>query len=419
MKVIYVVSAIAALNVISLAGACPFHAQNEESISLNNHRRSLPGNCSKTAIQDIRVFNGWQFSLPQTICFDGGYIINTDGCDGAEVKINGTGKFLIPGLIDSHVHLTDVQSLENYTSYGCTTAMQMNCRNATQCETLTNQPGLASFMRAGMSAVGNGSLHEKQDPTRPKNTLIYPDTNVTQFTEWQFNNGSNFHKITAELNGPSTQQQIEMVQVAHCQYQKQTMTHASEIAAYNQAAESVTDGIQHVPDDGILDNAIIQKIKSQTQFVTPTLNIFEFAYSNPVLQPFFGITPNSNRSLNHAETNAKLLYEAGVPLIAGTDAIGSITLNGTVVSIPFGLTLHLEMQHLVEIVGMSPAEAINAATREAAKRHRVLDRGEVEVGKRADLVMLNSDPLVSIGNTRDVERVWVEGVEVELVTKLK
>ena len=419
MQVKTVVTTLTVLQLIGVVGACPFHAQNEEPVPLNNHRRSLPGNCSKTAIEDIRVFDGRQFNLPQTVCFDGGYIVDTNRCEGAEVKINGTGKFLIPGLIDSHIHLTDVQSLENYTSYGCTTAMQMNCRNVTQCEALTNQPGLASLMRAGMSAVGNGSLHEKQDPTRPKDTLIYPDTNVTRFTEWQFNNGSDFHKITAELNGPSTQQQIEMVQVAHCQYQKQTMTHASEISAYEQAVESVTDGIQHVPDDGILDDATIQKIKSQTQFVTPTLNIFEFAYSNPVLQGFFGITPNSNRTLTHAETNAKLLYEAGVPLIAGTDAVGSIALNGTVVSVPFGLTLHLEMEHLVQIVGMSPAEAINAATREAAKWHRVPDRGSIEVGKRADLVMLNSDPLVSINNTRNIERVWVAGIEIELVTKLR
>ncbi|MCJ1332433.1 hypothetical protein MMC10_009126 [Thelotrema lepadinum] len=412
------ISTLAALQLIGAVGACPFHAQNDEPIPLNNHRRSLPGNCSRTAIEDIRIFNGWQFDPPQTLCFDSGHIVDTDGCDGADVKINGTGKFLIPGLIDSHVHPTDVQSLENFTSYGCTTAMRMNCDNVTQCEIIANQPGLASVLRAGMSAVGNGSLHEAQDPTRPKDTLIFPETNVTQFTEWQFNNGSFFHKITAELNGPSTQQQIEMVQVAHCQYQRQTMTHASQVSAYEQAVESVTDGIQHVPDDGILDDDTIQKIKSQAQFVTPTLNIFEFAYSTPAIGAFLGITPNSNRTLDHAETNAKLLYDAGVPIIAGTDAIGSLPMNGTVLNIPFGLTVHLELQHLVQIVGMSPAEAINAATREAAKWYRVPDRGSIEIGKRADLLMLNSDPLVNINNTQDVERVWVEGIEVSHVTKL-
>jgi hypothetical protein len=208
---------LAAIQLLSVAVACPFHNHDTEKTQLINHRRSPLGECGRTAIEDIRVFNGWKFTRPQTVCLDNGYIVSVDGCVGSKNTVKGTGKFLIPGLIDSHVHLTDVQSLEDFTSYVCTTAMHMNCRNYTQCDIMAKQPGLAAFIHAGRSAVGNGSMHEAQDPTRPKDTLIYPDTNMTQFTEWQLNNGSDFHKITAaEVNGPSTQQQIEMVQVAHC-----------------------------------------------------------------------------------------------------------------------------------------------------------------------------------------------------------
>jgi len=92
-------------------------------------------------------------------------------------------------------------------------------------------------------------------------------------------------------------------------------------------------------------------------------------------------------------------------------------MNGSSVTVPFGLSVHFEIQNLVNIVGMWPAEAINAATREAAKWHRLLDRGTIEVGKRADLLMLGSDPLVDITNTLDIERVWVLGAEVARVTK--
>ncbi|KAK6062542.1 Adenine deaminase 2-like protein 2 [Seiridium cupressi] len=253
--------------------------------------------------------------------------------------------------------------------------------------------GLASFIHAGRSAVGNGSLHEKQDPTRPQDTLIYPDTDVAQWTSWQFGNVSDFMKITAEVNGPSTQQQTGIVRLTHSQYQNQTMTHASEIAGYDQAVDSMTDGIQHVPDDRIIDAATIQKILEQGQFFTPTLTC-------------------SNRTLDHAQTNAQLLYEAGVPLIAGTDSVGSLDMNDTTVSVPSGLTLHHESQNFVEYLAMSPAEAINAATRETAKWHRVLDRGSVEIGKRADIVMLNSALLVNITNTLDIAKIWVLGVQV-------
>ncbi|KAF3034940.1 hypothetical protein E8E11_001239 [Didymella keratinophila] len=119
-------------------------------------------------------------------------------------------------------------------------------------------------------------------------------------------------------------------------YQKQTMTHASSVLGYEQAVKSMTDGIQHVPDDGLLSDAIIAQIKAQNQFVTPTINVFE----------------------------------AGVPLIAGTDSIGHRDANGLELDVPWGLTLHYELQNLVNIVGMAPVEAINAAISQAAKWHR-------------------------------------------------
>ncbi|KAJ4009629.1 hypothetical protein NW752_009216 [Fusarium irregulare] len=401
----------------SLTLACSLH--NSDPPSTSNYRRSTPSPSTRTAIHDIRIYNGRAFTLPRTICLDNGLITSLASCPDAPVQINGTGKYLLPGLLDSHVHLSDVHSLEDFTSYGCTTAMHMNCQNLTQCDILTSQEGhgLASVKRAGRSSVGINGSHAKNEPMRPKDEFIYPNTSGKVFAEWQFGNGSNFHKITAEVNGPTLEQQIDMVKTAHGEFGKQTMTHAADVLAYQQAISSRTDGIQHVPDDGLLSDTIIQRIKAQRQFVTPTINIYEFGYRDPLLQKYFSIQATSNRSIDHAETNAKALYKAGVPLIVGTDSIGKLTMNGSSVEVPLGLSVHFEMQNLVNIVGMSPAEAINAATRDAAKWHRVPDRGAIEVGKRADLLMLGSNPLVDITNTLDIERVWALGVEVARVTK--
>lgn len=287
----------------------------------------------------------------------------------------------------------------------------MNCQNLTQCAILTSQKGhgLASVKRAGRSSVGFKSSHAKHEPMRPKDEFIYPNTSGEVFTEWQFGNGSDFHKITAEVNGPTLEQQVDMVKTAHGEFGKQTMTHAADVLAYQQAISSRTDGL--------LSDAMIQRIKAQKQFATPTLNIYDFGFRDPLLQKYFSIQPTSHRSIEHAETNAKALYNAGVPLIVGTDSIGKLTMNGSSVEVPLGLSVHFEMQNLVNIVGMSPAEAINAVTRDAAKWHRVPDRGTIEVGKRADLLMLGSNPLVNITNTLDIERVWALGVEVSRVTK--
>ena len=103
-----------------------------------------------------------------------------------------------------------------------------------------------------------------------------------------------------------------------------------------------------------------------------------------------------------------------MPIVAGTDAVGAIAPG---LDLPFGLTLHGELE-LLNSAGLSPLEALRAATVETARQHRLSDRGAIEIGKRADLVLLNSNPLLNISNTRDLERVWVGGVEFLGVAKL-
>ncbi|KAF5568998.1 amidohydrolase [Fusarium pseudoanthophilum] len=190
-----------------------------------------------------------------------------------------------------------------------------------------------------------------------------------------------------------------MANVACHQYNKQNMTRAADVMAYSQAVASNTDGIQH------------------KQFVTPTLNVFEFAYRSKTLQKYFSVTPGSNRTIQHAETIAKLLYQHGLPLIAGINSVGQLAVGDESALVPWDLSLHFEMQNLVRVLGMSPAEATNSATRDATKWHRMADRSSIQVEKSADLVLLNKDPLADIANTLSIDRIWAFGVPVALVAQ--
>jgi imidazolonepropionase-like amidohydrolase len=83
------------------------------------------------------------------------------------------------------------------------------------------------------------------------------------------------------------------------------------------------------------------------------------------------------------------MYKAGIPLVAGTDALA-------------GFTLQRELELYVQ-AGLTPAQALQVATYNGAKYARVLDdRGVVMQGKRADLILIDGDPTQNITDIRKV-----------------
>jgi hypothetical protein len=94
------------------------------------------------------------------------------------------------------------------------------------------------------------------------------------------------------------------------------------------------------------------------------------------------------------------LHKAGVTILAGTDV-------GTSYQLP-GFSLHDELSLLVK-AGLSEMEALEAATRNPARAFQLTDRGTIEPGMRADLVLLDSNPLENIENTRKIRTVVAAG----------
>lgn len=96
-----------------------------------------------------------------------------------------------------------------------------------------------------------------------------------------------------------------------------------------------------------------------------------------------------------------MMFRAGVPIMAGTDAMNPYCFPG------FGL--HEELAMMVES-GMTPLAALQAATINPAKfMGRTADLGTIEAGQAADLVLLRADPLADIHNTNQIQGVWLQG----------
>jgi len=99
-------------------------------------------------------------------------------------------------------------------------------------------------------------------------------------------------------------------------------------------------------------------------------------------------------------TVVRELHKAGVTILAGTDVGTSYQITG--------ISLHDELALLVQ-AGLSPMAALQAATRNPARAFNLADQGTIEPGMRADLVLLDANPLENIDNTRKIREVVARG----------
>ncbi|CAG9986784.1 unnamed protein product [Clonostachys byssicola] len=394
---------------ISLCGylattrACSLHDIAPVPSSDLTRRSVLPGKKLSTVIKNVRIFDGWRMTDPQDISFHGETIsFGSFHPEEPEVTVDGTGKFLIPGLIDSHLHISKVSDLELLVSYGVTTGVHMSCQSYEACHTFRNQTDLTSIIFAGTAFTGAGN----SSSNLPQTGVPFPDLDESTIIANVFNNGSDVFKVAINDEGPTQDVLNGLIHEVH-KLGRQAMTHATTREAFAWAVAAKTDGLQHMAADGPLSRCIIDQMLKNREFVTPTLNIFKQAFENPLILNFLRPNGAGNITYEAVVSNVRLLHQAGVPLLAGTDAVGVVT---PMISVPFGLTLHWELQNLV-VAGLSPLESLRAATVLPALHHRLEDRGAIEHGKRADLVLLNSNPLDDIVNTMDFARVWVAGAE--------
>jgi len=176
------------------------------------------------------------------------------------------------------------------------------------------------------------------------------------------------------------------------------VAHIESLEDVRIAVRSGIDGLVHVWRLGGADPEVAQLVADAGVFVVPTLSVPDgFVHSeegsvladDPALQPLLSERvlallrrdangPNLDNIDGHLAA-VRSLHEAGVRLLTGTDVP-----VGTAVH---GLSVHREMELLVE-AGLTPTEALAAATANAADAFRLGDLGRIEVGRRADLVLV-------------------------------
>ncbi|GAA2873832.1 amidohydrolase family protein [Streptomyces mexicanus] len=157
--------------------------------------------------------------------------------------------------------------------------------------------------------------------------------------------------------------------------------HTTQQAAAREAIEAGADGLEHgVTVEPLTDPSLIELMLEHDITYTPTLWIDD---AHP-----------------DARDNLEKVAEAGVHIALGSDSFGGRGL--------FGANT-LEEAGLMVAAGMTPAQVLAAATSGAARQCVRPDLGTVAPGKRADLLVLNADPTADIGNLRDLGMVILNG----------
>ena len=349
-------------------------------------------------ISNVHIFTGTSFSDLSDVYIADTKIVSivptgTASTHESTSTIEGSENFLIPGLIDAHVHVGFQTTLQDAARCGITTALDMAIfpDPRTALAALRKAyPGLTDLRSAGVPATAPGTVHSKM-PMMPAEALITTTEQARAFVAKRVEEQCDYVKIVADVPvGPSQEVLDTIVAEAH-RAGKLVVAHAARKGAFEMAMKAGADVLTHVPIDEPLTEEMAREMKERKMVCCPTLIM---------MQGMSKIIPRAK--YENSKESVRLLHLAGVPILAGTDAN-----NSKMCPVPLGDGIHAELQLLVE-AGMSKEEVLRAVTEEPAKVFG-LDRGRIEVGLRADLVMLASSPLENISSSKHIVGVWCAG----------
>lgn len=353
-----------------------------------------------TVLRGAQVYDGTGFTGPVDISIDGDRIVGATPAGGDVVDV--TGGYLIPGLIDCHVHLRGPETLTALVSHGVTTALDMGSP-APLIAGLRGLPGVSDIRSSLMVATSPASAHAQRMHAAPDvhDALVSGDTDVDAWVAAHIDQGADYIKIVIDLPGFAPETVAALVAAAHARGYT-TIAHASRSDAVDMAQQAGVDVLTHVPLDQSIGAAQAAELAATKAVVVPTLTMMSATARN------LRAAGLSQMSYESARASVAALHTAGVPILAGTDANAT---PGAPASPPFGSSLHDELELLVD-AGLTPREAIEAATSAGALQFDLADRGRIAPGLRADLVLLDEDPLADIAAIRSIRAIWCGGVRV-------
>jgi len=367
-------------------------------------------------------------------------------------KINGAGKFLVPGLIDLHVHLGTragaeyknveytrqrvEENLNTYLYFGVTAVRSMGTdRQAAFDVRKAERDG--QLLTARLFTAGRGFTAPRGHPSQevgdvviqtdsPEEARRQVDSLATQQVDaikiWVDDLGGKAPKIKATV--------IDAILDQARKYNIPVTAHIYSLADTEHLVQAGAAGFLHmIQDTENIDPVFIARLRDLRLVFAPTLVRQELGWlyaEHPQMldDPDVArtvdagsidaarqdarsshVTRADRQDFERAMRNTRKLAAGGVLIGVGSD-------GGSTLDFP-GLMTHREIELLVE-AGFSPMDAIVAATRNGALALRKGDEiGTVESGRLADLILVSANPLEDVRNLRKIDRLMLNGEWVE------
>ncbi len=339
---------------------------------------------------------------------------------GARV-VNARGQALLPGLFDLHTHWTpnatpsELPQVANlYMAAGVTTVSDFHEPPEAYAPRRAWLASIAApdvkFAARMSTPLGHGADWGDENTTRWVNSpeaaragvravAAYKPDFIKAFTDgWRYSNAADNSSMDEETL-------TALVDEAHKNGLK-VFTHTVMVKRGKAAARAGVDVIAHSVQDGAVDDELIALMREHGTAYAPSLAVYlpERVDGSGRNNGKPDVLAQRERNFANALHNVKTLHDAGIPVVVGTDA----GMTGT----PHGTSTLRELELLVQ-AGLTPSEALLAGTSASAKALGVNDRGSIEVGKRADLLLVSGRPWERIGDVRNTQQVYVAGRQVQ------
>jgi imidazolonepropionase-like amidohydrolase len=381
-------------------------------------------------------------------------------------QIDLSGKFVMPGIIDSHVHVgmmhgvtqdekyetpENVQAdLKQYAAYGVTTVQVLgtdkdfvlNMRNQQR----KSRPNMARIFSAGQGAVIKGGYGGLVGVTNP---IATPEEG-RKLVDEQAAKGVDFIKLWVDDERKTIPVKMPpavsaaIIDEAHKKHLR-AVAHVFYLSDAKELLREGVDGFAHMVRDQPVDQEFLNMMKSKGAWQVSATLSREMAYSLAIMpwlnDPFFtrGVTPGTLKALKSTDRekavvlgftrfpglpyqkkvfadmdrtlfqtleNYQAMIKAGINTGMGTD-------SGPNGRFP-GFNAHEEMQ-LEVLAGRSPMDAIKSATSDNARWLGDKTIGSIENGKWADLLVLDKNPVQDIHNTETINSVYIAGNSVPTI----